>query len=303
MRRPDPAHLRERPAGRRVAGRADPGRTIRPGPEREHRPADSGGFYFQGQDRRAADLQRSSDAGPDPGGHEHADRRAPAPIRSRRRRRRIWRDGGEHAADQPELDGVDGQRRRDRLPGRALPGRGLHELRADRARRRDDASATPACSPTRATATACARPTPPATSSGYSSDRERDDAGAAGHDSRRRRRAGLTATPVEHDPDRPELDGVDRQRRRDRLPGRALPGRGLHATSRRSRTPTGRRSATPAWRAHDLPYRVRAVDAAGNLSRYSAIATRDHAGAAGHDAADGARRAGGDGGRARRRST
>ena len=41
--------------------------------------------------------------------------------------------------DQPRLDGLHRQRGRDRLPGRALPGRGLHQLRADRdARRRHD---------------------------------------------------------------------------------------------------------------------------------------------------------------------
>ena len=49
---------------------------------------------------------------------------------------------------------------------------------------------------------------------------------------------GLTATRGEHDPDQPELDGVDRQRRRDRLPGRALPGRGLHELPQVG-TPTG----------------------------------------------------------------
>ena len=47
--------------------------------------------------------------------------------------------------------------------------------------------------------------------------------------------ARLTATAVGAAPDQSELDGLDRQRRRYRLPGRALPGRGLHRPSRRSR--------------------------------------------------------------------
>ena len=46
-------------------------------------------------------------------------------------------------------------------------------------------------------------------------------------------------------------------------------------------------------------YRVRATDAAGNLSGYSSVAERDDAGGAGHAAADGARGPDGDGGVAR----
>ena len=42
------------------------------------------------------------------------------------------RDGGLEQPDQSELDGLDRQRRGDGLSGRALPGRGLHHLRADR---------------------------------------------------------------------------------------------------------------------------------------------------------------------------
>ena len=37
---------------------------------------------------------------------------------------------GQHVSHRPGLDGLDRCRRRDRLPGRALPGCGLHHLRA-----------------------------------------------------------------------------------------------------------------------------------------------------------------------------
>ena len=60
-------------------------------------------------------------------------------------------------ADQLELGSGDGQRRRDRLSGRALPGRGLHQLRADRDADRHHLRQHRADAPRRRTATGCAR--------------------------------------------------------------------------------------------------------------------------------------------------
>ena len=60
--------------------------------------------------------------------------------------------------------------------------------------------------------------------SGYTADPERDDAGHAGAD-------GADWPDGDgrlREPDRPRLDGVDRQRRGHGLPGRALPGCRLH---------------------------------------------------------------------------
>ena len=55
---------------------------------------------------------------------------------------------------------------------------------------------------------------------------------------------------------------------------RALPGRRLHATSPRSRTPTGTSyKDTTVSASTSYSYRVRATDAAGNLSPYSNTAT------------------------------
>ena len=85
-------------------------------------------------------------------------------------------------------------------------------------------------------------------------------------------------------------DGVDRDVRAPAGEARAGPrrpttsgspatawsaaGRGLHRPSPRSRHRPRRRTATPAWRpSTTYRYQVRAVDAAGNLSPYSSIAT------------------------------
>ena len=68
-------------------------------------------------------------------------------------------------------------------------------------------------------------------------------------------------------------------------------------------TPTGTTyNDTGLTTATTYRYRVRAADAAGNLSGYTAIAERDDAGRAGHAAADGADGPLGDGGVARARS-
>ena len=101
--------------------------------------------------------------------------------------------------------------------------------------------------------------------------------------------ANLAATAVELESGRPQLDGVDGQRRGDGLPRRALPG-ATCTNFARGRDPRGHdATATRAWPASTIyRYRVRAADAAGNLSAYSAIAERHDAGCSGHGGAVGA---------------
>ena len=154
--------------------------------------------------------------------------------------------------DRPGLDGVDRQRRRHRLPRGALPGRRLHQLRPGRHADRhdlqrhralalDDLPLPGACGRRGRQPQRLLR------------DRHGDDARRGRHDARRRRRRRSPATAVEHDPDRPGLDGLDRQRRRHRLPGRALPGRELHHL-RAGRDADGTTfSDTGLRREHDLP--------------------------------------------------
>ncbi len=74
--------------------------------------------------------------------------------------------------------------------------------------------------------------------------------------------------------DQPELDRIDRQRGRHRLSDRALPGRGLHRPSRTLITVTTTSySNTGLTAGTSYSYRVRAADAAGNLSAYSSTAS------------------------------
>ena len=75
----------------------------------------------------------------------------------------------------------------------------------------------------------------------------------------------------ERDPGEPGVDSRDRQRRSDRLPGRALPGRrllDLHPGRDTDRNLVQRHGTE---RSDGVLYRVRAVDAAGNLGPYTAI--------------------------------
>ncbi len=65
---------------------------------------------------------------------------------------------------QPRVDGLDGQRRGRQLSGRALPGRGLYELRPGRQPRPARPSTTSASARRRPTATASVRPMRPAIS-------------------------------------------------------------------------------------------------------------------------------------------
>ncbi len=77
--------------------------------------------------------------------------------------RQPGRDRGEREPDQPELDGSDRQRGGERLPRRALPGRGLHQLRASGHARPPRASTTAGWRHRPATATACGPSMPRAT--------------------------------------------------------------------------------------------------------------------------------------------
>ena len=130
-------------------------------------------------------------------------------------------------ADQPGLDGVDRQRRRDRLPRRALPGRGLHELRPDRHRDDDQPQRHRPDYRRPPTATGCGRPTRRATSARYSTIATATTP-AVPDTSPPTAPGRLTATAVGSGQVESRLDGVDRQCRGDGLSGGALPGRGVH---------------------------------------------------------------------------
>ena len=177
----------------------------------------------------------------------------------------------------PHLGRLDRQRRRHRLPGRALPGRRLQQLRPDRHHPTGDhATATPASPPTPATATASAPPTPPPTSAPTPTPPARPRpapdthaADAAGHADGDR---GQLAGEIDL-----SLGRLDRQRRRHRLPGRTLPGRRLHQLRPDRRTrPARRYKDTGVSASTSYSYRVRATDAASNLSPYSQHRQRQH---------------------------
>ena len=81
----------------------------------------------------------------------------------------------------------------------------------------------------------------------------------------------LSANAVAAERGRPGLGRLDRHRRRHRLPGRALPHRQLHLRARsapRNGSTTTYKDTTVAA-STGYSYRVRATDAAGNLSPYT----------------------------------
>ena len=154
------------------------------------------------------------------------------------------------------------------LPGRALPGRRLHELRPGRDADRHDVQRHGADA-----ATTYRYRVRAADAAGNLSGYTDDPGDATTPDTQPPTDpTGLTATADLGEPDQPRLDGLDRQRRAHRLPGRALPGRRPARTSSRSRPrPATTYSDTGLAAATTYRYRVRAADAAGNLSGYTAI--------------------------------
>ncbi len=79
--------------------------------------------------------------------------------------------------------------------------------------------------------------------------------------------------PGRQHPARPQLDRIDRQSRRDRIPGRALQGSGCTNFAQIGTSTTTAFSNPSLASGTTYRYRVRAADAAGNLSGYSGIAT------------------------------
>ena len=229
------AHLAETYDGANAAPlrQRHPGRE--PRPHRQHRhlhqpAADRRRQHLrpvlQRPDRRGPHLQHRPDRRPDPNRHGDTGRRSIRRRHDRRRRsRRAERDGGRHQRDQPVLDRLDRQRRRHRLPDRALPGRRLHQLHPDRDQhdgtsyndtgltagntysyrvRATDASSNLSPYSNTATATTPAADGQPPTAP-----------------------SNLTATAGQRRRDRPRLDRAHRQRLRQRLPHRTLPRRRL----------------------------------------------------------------------------
>ena len=181
--------------------------------------------------------------------------------------------------DQPELDGLDRQRRRHRVSGRALPGRGLHQLRPGR-----DATGNAAFSNTglaarhQLHATACARSMPPATSAAYSNTASGHDAVGTRHRRRRRRRRGLTRQRAARSQINLSWTASTDNVGGHRVSGRAVPGRGLHNFAQIGDTGRHRPSATPAWPPTPATrYRVRAGRRGRQLQRLLEHCVRHHA--------------------------
>ena len=103
--------------------------------------------------------------------------------------------------------------------------------------------------------------------------RDRDDASAGRHDAAVGA-DGAGGDGREHDAGQPGVDGVDGQRRRDRVPGRAVPGGELHELRPGRHAGDARFSDTGLAANTTYRFRVRAADAAGNLSAYSSIVRR-----------------------------
>ena len=196
-------------------------------------------------DRRGPRLQRRADGRADPDGHDHADGRRPrhppptapgtltATVVSGSEIDLAW--GA--ATDNVGVTGYLVERCQgagcSTFAQIATPDR--HHLQRHRPHARPPA-----------TATACAPSTPPATSSPYSTPSRPPrsaDTTPPTPPARLRRDVRSSASR-----DRPRLDGGDRQRRRHRLPGRALPGRRLHHLrpdrDRRPARPTTTRAVT-----------------------------------------------------------
>ncbi len=165
----------------------------------------------------------------------------------------------------PGVDGLDGQRRGHRLPGGAVPGCGLHHLRAGRDTDRDHLQRhrshrehhLPLPGP---------RGRRRRQSQRLLLDRHSDDTRGGRHHGAHRAHGAL-GDAVQRDAGGPGVDGLDRQRR-------GQPATGWSGARVRAAPPSRRWRRRPATTFSDTGlsasttyrYRVRAVDAAGNLS-------------------------------------
>ena len=184
------------------------------------------------------------------------------------------RDRGLRQRDRPVLGCLHRQRRGHRLPGRALPGRGLHQLRPDRHRRTGTGTTYKDTSVSASQHLQL---------SGPRDRRRRQPQPLLEHRQRDHPDARHAAADAAGNADREcgqrqrgrsVLGCLHRQRRCHRLPGRALPGQPAAPTSPRSPPPTGTSyKDTSVSASTSYSYRVRATDAAGNLSPYSNTAS------------------------------
>ena len=181
------------------------------------------------------------------------------------------RDRDRARPGRPELDRVHRQRRRHRLPGRALPGRGLHQLRPGRDTHRhlfNDTGLAASHLPLPGAGGRRRRQPQP-----LLLDRHRDDAGRRRHDGAVGAHRALTrprSAPTQIDlswtasTDNVGVTGY----RVERCQGASCTNFAQVATpTATSFSDTGLAPSTT------YRYQVRAVDAAGNLSGYSSIAT------------------------------
>ena len=130
LRRLDDAHLRQRsPGGDQGSDRTD--RNVdRRLDDRKRRPVRA---VPQRQNRRGPHLQRRADRRSDRERHEHSDQQPGSRHAAADGADEFGGVGGELVADQFELDSIDRRCGGDGIPGGALSGRGLLELRRGRA--------------------------------------------------------------------------------------------------------------------------------------------------------------------------
>ena len=225
LRRRQPAALHQRHPGRHPRGERRHPDHQQPALDRRQQPLRR---VLPGADRRGPRLQPGAHPSRRPGGHEHRHRAHAPPTRRRR---------GAHRADAPRPPAAP--RSTSTGPPRpttsASPATASSAARARAAptsprwaRRRRPPTATPACAPS-TTYRYRVRAVDAAGNLGaVLHDRHGDHAGGARHDpavgadrADAPRRSSTTQINL-------ELDRLDRQRRRHRLPRRALPGHELH---------------------------------------------------------------------------
>ena len=223
--------------------------------------------------RRSPRLQPRAHPSRDPDRHEHAGRAGRSRHDAAVGAVGADRHGGRRHPDQPQLDRLDRQRRRHRLPRRALPGRRPAPTSPRSARRPRRRSTTPGWQPRPPTATGCAPSTRPTTSARTPTIASATTA-AAPDTTPPSAPTGLAGTAVSMtqinltwtaSTDNVGVTGYRVERCQGADLHQLRPGR--HADRRRASADTGLAPST------SYRFRVRAVDAAGNLSAYSDIAT------------------------------